>query len=534
MAPVSATAASPPSARRGREKALLSYRGAHFVNTGRLPGRRTGPLSVRGRVLLSTVAQMAANILTALLAVIVLRVATSHLGPHRYGQLVTVITFVTICAIITDLGLNGVTIRNLAKSPDMAPDIIGDNLAARVALCLIAIPVMGASAYFIYPSERPSVALGVAIMSVDVLFSAVTTTCLIYYSARIRLEVNALILVLNKVLYTAGIILAAYLGASVFGYIAATLFADGTIAALSLLIVRRQVRLRLRLNPRAWRRNLAGSVPLGIMQVVGTIFLWVDSFLISLYLGPQEVAFYGIAFALLVTVNSLSGSFMGSMLPALSRSSRDDLPAMLQTAFYVMVTLGLPIAVGGILLRHQVIEAIAGSRYLPSAFPLAVLLASIVFTFLNNVYGYACIATNRVKILMCVQIPAVALNVVLNILGIPRYGIDAAAFATLIAEVVSLFATALAFRAEMHIAMPLRRLWRPLLAACSMVGTSLAGPRLWHTGSALANVLAGVAVLGAVYVVVLGALGGVPEDIATAGTYCWRWPVRMARQLARR
>ncbi len=36
---------------------------------------------MRGRVLLSTVAQMAANILTALLAVIVLRVATSHLGP---------------------------------------------------------------------------------------------------------------------------------------------------------------------------------------------------------------------------------------------------------------------------------------------------------------------------------------------------------------------------------------------------------------------------------------------------------------------
>ncbi len=476
---------------------------------------------------------MAANILTALLAVVVLRTATGHLGPHRYGQLVTVITFVTISSVITDLGLNGVTIRNLAKAPDMAPEIIGDNLTARVALCLLAIPIMGASAYLIYPSERAAVAVGVAIMSLDVLFSAVSTTCLIFYSARTRLEVNALILVLDKLLYTAGVLVAASLGASLFGYISATLLADGSTALLSLLLVRRQVRLRLRINPRAWRRNMAGSVSLGIMQVVGTIFLWVDSFLISLYLGPKEVAFYGIAFALLVTVNSMSGSFMGSLLPALSRSSPAELPALLRSAFYVMVTLGLPIAVGGILLRVQVIEAIAGPRYLPSAFPLAVLLASIVFTFLNNVYGYACIATNRVKLLMYVQIPAVALNVVLNVLGIPRYGIDAAAFATLIAEIVSLVATALAFRADVHVSMPLRRLWRPSLAATAMIGVSLAGRSLWHTGSALANVVAGVALLGAVYVLVLGVLKGVPEDIANLGADLWHRPFRMVRQLAR-
>jgi O-antigen/teichoic acid export membrane protein len=476
---------------------------------------------------------MAANILTALLAVVVLRTATGHLGPHRYGQLVTVITFVTISSVVTDLGLNGVTIRNLAKAPDMAPEIIGDNLTARVALCLLAIPIMGATAYLIYPTERGSVALGVVIMSVDVLFSAVSTTSLIFYSARTRLEVNALILVLDKVLYTVGVIVVASVGASLFGYIAATLLADGTTAVLSLLLVRRQVRLRLRIAPRAWRRNLAGSVSLGIMQVVGTIFLWVDSFLISLYLGPKEVAFYGIAFALLVTINSLSGNFMGSLLPALSRSSADELPDLLRRAFYVMVTLALPIAVGGILLRVQIIEAIAGTRYLPSAFPLAVLLASIVFTFLNNVYGYACIATNRVRLLMYVQIPAVALNVVLNLLGIPRYGIDAAAFATLIAEVVSFVATALAFRADVQVSMPIRRLWRPVLASAAMIGVSLAGRSLWHTESALVNVVASVAVLGAAYVLVLGALKGVPEDIANLGTDLWHMPFRMVRQSGR-
>ena len=165
---------------------------------------------------------------------------------------------------------------------------------------------MGGIAYFVYPRERGTVVLGICMMSIDVLFGAVWATSLIWYSARVRVEVNALVSLFNRIIYTAGIIGAAILGTALFGYIGATLLADGVTGALSVLIVRRQVRLQLRLRPRAWRRNMAGSLSLGIMQIFGTIFLWIDSFLISLYLSPKDVAFYGVAFAIVVMVDSFS------------------------------------------------------------------------------------------------------------------------------------------------------------------------------------------------------------------------------------
>jgi O-antigen/teichoic acid export membrane protein len=371
-------------------------------------------------------------------------------------------------------------------------------------------------------------------MAIDVLFGAVSATCMIWYAARIRNEVAALIALLNRLIYTAAVIAAAVSGASLFGYIGATLLADGATASLSLLLVRRRVRVRPRFRPRTWRANMAGSFSLGLMQIVGTVFLWIDSFLISLYLGPKDVAFYGIAFTIIVLVNSFSSNFMGSLLPTLSRSSPEDIPIVLERAFYAMLVIGLPIAAAGVLLRHEIIELVAGSRYLDSTAPLAILLSSIVFTFLNNVYGYACVAFSRVRVLVWVQVPAVALNVVLNLMLIPRYGIDAAAAATLVTEVLSFITTTMIFRARMRIRMSLRPAWKPALSTVVMVAAALAASSLWDTESAVANIILSASLLGVVYALSLIIVKGVPTDIAILGHQVSRRAVVMVNQLLHR
>lgn len=275
---------------------------------------------------------------------------------------------------------------------------------------------------------------------------------------------------------------------------------------------------------------MAGSVSLGIMQIAGTIFLWVDSFLISVYLGPKSVAFYGIAFSVIITLNALGDYFMRSLLPTLSRKAPEQLGRLLQKASYVMLAIGLPTALGGIVLRVSLIKVLSGSSYLQAATPLAFLMGSIVFTYVNNVFGYACIALNRVSILMWTQLPAILFNVVINMVGIPRYGIDAAAVAVLATEVLAVAATWTIFARRLRITIPLWSAWKPALAAGAMVGVAWLSRGLWHSDPALVQVLVGTAVLGSAYVLVLMVLRGVPEDLAAVGTDAGR---RLARTLRR-
>jgi hypothetical protein len=50
-----------------------------------------------------------------------------------------------------------------------------------------------------------------------------------------------------------------------------------------------------------------------------------------------------------------------------------------------------------------------------------------------------------------------------------------------------------------------------------MVGAWFVGSNVWDLGSVIANIVIEVVVLGAVYVIVLATLRGIPEDIVALG-----------------
>ncbi len=168
---------------------------------GDLAAPRLDTLSVRSRVALSTAAQTAGNLLSAVISVAVLRLTTSHLGPTRYGYLTTVVAVISIFSLLADLGLTTITSRDIAQQPLAASRILSANLSLRICLSVGAAPVIIAVAYFVYPTERSNVVVGVAILSLDILLNAVSNTLLTYFAARTRNDVVALVLLVNKVVY---------------------------------------------------------------------------------------------------------------------------------------------------------------------------------------------------------------------------------------------------------------------------------------------------------------------------------------------
>jgi O-antigen/teichoic acid export membrane protein len=117
---------------------------------------------------------------------------------------------------------------------------------------------------------------------------------------------------------------------------------------------------------------------------------------------------------------------------------------------------------------------------------------------------------------------------------IPRYGIDAAAAATLVTEVLSFITTTMIFRARMRIRMSLRPAWKPALSTVVMVAAALAASSLWDTESAVANIILSASLLGVVYALSLIIVKGVPTDIAILGHQVSRRAVVMVNQLLHR
>jgi O-antigen/teichoic acid export membrane protein len=137
------------------------------------------------------------------------------------------------------------------------------------------------------------------------------------------------------------------------------------------------------------------------------------------------------------------------------------------------------------------------------AFRLLILAMGIIFV--HGIYLKLLVVFDRTRPELWIRAGTATLNVTLNLLWIPRYGIEGAAMATVLVELAVLTSRLLVGR-RLGIRVTGGFLLKPLLAAALMAALMLAIGRVapWWV------VLIGG---GAFYVVVLAALRGLPRDL---------------------
>ena len=116
----------------------------------------------------------------------ILRIATHNLGPQDYGLFALIVIYVNLVAILADLGIAGVTTRDMARQGADRTRILSVTVSSRIALSIIAIPLINGSAYLLYPHESGLFRVSFAIMSLDVLFSSLQTTSGAVFAVRVR------------------------------------------------------------------------------------------------------------------------------------------------------------------------------------------------------------------------------------------------------------------------------------------------------------------------------------------------------------
>jgi O-antigen/teichoic acid export membrane protein len=101
---------------------------------------------------------------------------------------------------------------------------------------------------------------------------------------------------------------------------------------------------------------------------------------------------------------------------------------------YVSI-ISFPIAVGTTLLADKIIILVYGQEYANSSIALAILIWSIIPTFMHFVLGLFVVSTNNEVRGMINTGSCAALNVILNLFLIPKYGLVGSAIATIVTEV---------------------------------------------------------------------------------------------------
>lgn len=192
-----------------------------------------------------------------------------------------------------------------------------------------------------------------------------------------------------------------------------------------------------------WKKHMAPIVYMFVMILAQTILNSIDITMLGVIHGDYEVGIYSTATKISNIISQLGGAIMWVVIPRLSllfaENNFAEINIMLKKVLLFLTTLGIPLAVGTIMLADDIITIIAGSTYAESANVLRILMISFLFSQFSGFLGNAILLPDKQeKYYMVVCIVAAVVNAITNCIFIPKYGAIAAASTTVFSAIVIL------------------------------------------------------------------------------------------------
>jgi len=215
--------------------------------------------------------------------------------------------------------------------------------------------------------------------------------------------------------------------------LAVVLVASGTGIlqwALTARVLGQDVSLRPRVVPDLLRRSLRFSlgIHLGLMMVF--LQLRADVFLVERFAGFSAVGLYTLAVVIAESIWMVTDAVAVACLPHQVDGSMADAGRLTLRACRFNILLALLGGAGLALVSYPVVRLAYGAPFLPAIPALLVLLPGVVCYSTQRVCGAYLLRLNRPLRMSAILVSAVALNLGLNLLWIPRWGIVGAALAS--------------------------------------------------------------------------------------------------------
>ena len=421
------------------------------------------------------------------------------LGADGYGVIAFAVGINLYFSKVADFAIESAGAREIAANRPSLAQLASAIMGVRLALALVVMVLSILAVQLLVPEPERSV---VSLYLLTMIPIAASTKWI-----HLGLEDTrpvGVARVLGEALGLAIVLAIMLQGAALWVPPVAQIASESLIAFLLIIVLRRRGYVfRLSWNPGVALPVFRAALPLLVHTLLGLLIYNSDLIFLRLFRDSEQVGYYAAAYTLISLLSNLGIAYGMSLLPTLTRIGvgTAEEKALYHTALAQVYAVCFPVTIGGCLLAGEIIGLAFGQQYAASTLVLQVLIWSIPMSILRYVPWAALIAHERQHVLMQVNLYAVLVNVLLNVLLIPLYGVLGAAIATVITECVVGAVMLVHARTQGLSFVALRRLWRPTVAGLAM--------GLVLVATAGLGLPAGLAAGIASYGMVLAILGGI-------------------------
>lgn len=366
------------------------------------------------------------------------------IGKSSFGDITTVQAIMTYLTLFVLFGLQTYGTREIAKNKDNTPYIVGDTFAFRAILLIFASIIV----FFIYElfgiTEKNNslqlILLAYAItlipagMNIDWVYNGIQD---MKYNGVYNIIKNIIPFILiyvflkdkSQIYYI-----------PLFTFIALVL---GSLYQLYVYFFKEKFKIKVNLNKVKLKDYVNFGFPFLVSGILATINGNVDRIIIEFTRSNTEAGIYSSAYYIINFLMNVETMIFTVVFPLFinyyNNNDKKSLEKIVHKTTKIIIAVVMPFVLGGFILSKEIMVMFFGKSYAEAYVPFSILLIYILILFIREVYGYGLNAWNMEKKYLKAVTISSFFNLIMNLILTPLYGMNIAAFITVISEVINLY-----------------------------------------------------------------------------------------------
>ena len=368
---------------------------------------------------------LATEVLAKLTPLVCIPFLTEALSLAEYGKLQLYITTIPVMAIILSFSQGASVKREYIDNKARSLRALYNIVLYATGLAVVLFIIHLSSGYgFIGKEYLWYIIPGSLFFAITELYNSyllISRQVIIY---------NIIYLVRTSLPYVIGLLLIYQLDEVSVNYARAHVL---VMAVLTILITIKVLQLSDRKwDPKLLKSSIRFALPIIPGSISALVLTFADRYLIEYYTGLEEVAIYSMGYTIAAILSmaflAIGKAWQPFMLEELKTGKVIRLRKVARLYFLVILVM----AVGIYFARHFILDILADESYADAAEIVPYILGGLIFYFIYTLYSNIAFYLRRTIILVIPGIAAAILNIILNIILIPKHGYEVAALTTLI------------------------------------------------------------------------------------------------------
>lgn len=359
-----------------------------------------------------------------------------YLGAEQFGELNYALAIVAILSPLSILGFSDVVVREFVQNPEKKLEIASSAFIFQIVGGIIAYLILYLTVQVLHASAHTKIVI--LIIGISLLVKA-HEVANYWFESQVLSKYT--VWIQNTVFICfAGLKIGLIISGASLILISWTIAFEAIILSILLILNLYVKGIQLQWSQFSWYRSkslLKDSWPLLLSGLAVVVYMRIDQLMLGSISGNESVGIYSAAVRISEVWYFIPMTVIASVFPSILKSkaqNEKEYYHRIQLLFDLLVWIAILISVPMTFLADSLISILYGAEFAEASVVLMIHIWASIFVFLGVASGKWFVAENMERLSLHRTLLGVVINILLNLLLIPRYGVIGAAWATIMAQ----------------------------------------------------------------------------------------------------